>query len=184
MKKLVTPLAWPIPTYFKGMEQYFPTGRATVIAMVSDHSIEAFLSLAAAHNGEITPRRPTDKSMGARPLYELTWNHTTLHALNVDRDITYLQALYPAFGLLEKIAEIDALFSPDELIQHFEFTRYAGLPTASGLAMIKYTTDERLNEIMEIHRRHGVLHRRSAYLDAGGQRRLQERGRRSNGFQA
>jgi FAD/FMN-containing dehydrogenase len=125
--------------------------------MVADHSIEAFLSLAAAHGGEITYQRPTDESMGARPLYELTWNHTTLHALNVDRDITYLQALYPAVGFLEKVAEIEALFSPDELVQHLEFTRYAGLPTAFGLALIKYTTDERLNEIMEIHRRHGVF---------------------------
>ena len=29
--------------------------------------------------------------------------------------------------------------------------------TGSGLPLIKYTTDERLNEIMEIHRRHGVF---------------------------
>jgi FAD/FMN-containing dehydrogenase len=157
MKKLVSPLAWPIPTYFPSMVQYFPNGRAAVIAMVADQSIEAFLSLAAAHNGEITYRRPTDEAMGARPLYELTWNHTTLHALNVDRDITYLQALYPAHGLLDKVTEIEALFSPGEVVQHFEFTRYAGLPTASGLPLIKYTTDERLNEIMEIHRRHGVF---------------------------
>jgi FAD/FMN-containing dehydrogenase len=156
VKKLVTPIAWPVPTYFQGMEQNFPTGRPVVIAMVADHSIEPFLSLAAAHKGEITYQRPTDESMGARPLYEFTWNHTTLHALNVDRDITYLQALYPAFGFMEKVAELQALFSPDELLQHFEFTRYAGQPTAFGLALIKYTTDERLKEIMEIHRQHGV----------------------------
>jgi FAD/FMN-containing dehydrogenase len=157
VKKLVTPIAWPVPTYFQGMEQYFPKGRAAVIAMVADHSIEPFMSLAATHKGDITYQRPTDESMGARPLYELTWNHTTLHALNVDRDITYLQALYPAFGFMEKVSEIQALFSPDELLQHFEFTRYAGLPTAYGLGLIKYTTEARLNEIMDIHQRHGVF---------------------------
>jgi FAD/FMN-containing dehydrogenase len=157
VKKLVTPIAWPIPAYFSGMEQYFPKGCAVIIAMVADHSIEAFRSLAAAHRGTLSYQRPTDESMGARPLYEYTWNHTTLHALNVDRNITYLQALYPAFGLMEKVAEIGALFSPDELVQHFEFTRYAGLPTVSGLPLIKYTTDERLNEIKEMHRRHGVF---------------------------
>ena len=157
VKKLVTPLDWPIPSFFPGMQQYFPNNRPVVIAMVAEHSIEPFLSLVAAHKGDITYQRPTDESMGARPLYELTWNHTTLHALNVDRDITYLQALYPASGLMEKVAEIAALFSPDELMQHFEFTRYAGQVSASGLGLIKYTSDERLNEIMEIHRRHGVL---------------------------
>ncbi|HTV28023.1 MAG TPA: FAD-binding oxidoreductase [Xanthobacteraceae bacterium] len=157
VKKLVTPIAWPVPTYFPSMEQYFPKGRAAVVAMIAEHSIEPFVSLAAAQNGVITYRRPTDESMGARPLYELTWNHTTLHALNVDRDITYLQALYPAFGFMEKVEEIQSLFSPEELLQHFEFTRYAGQPTAYGLALIKYTTDERLNEIMDIHQRHGVF---------------------------
>jgi len=157
VKKLVTPIDWPIPSYFPGMDQYFPSGRAAVVVMIADHSIAAFLSLAAAHKGDITYQRPTVETMGARPLYELTWNHTTLHALNVDRDFTYLQALYPAAGLMEKVAEIAALFSPNEFIQHFEFTRYAGLPTASGLPLIKYTTDERLNEIMEIHRQHGVF---------------------------
>jgi len=157
VKKLVTPLDWPIPSYFPGMQQYFPNNCPVVIAMVAEHSIEPFLSLVAAHKGDITYQRPTDESMGARPLYELTWNHTTMHALNVDRDITYLQALYPASNLMEKVAEIAALFSPDELMQHFEFTRYAGQVSASGLGLIKYTSDERLNEIMEIHRQHGVL---------------------------
>lgn len=157
VKKLVTPIDWPIPTYFQNLEQNFPSGRAAVIAMIADHSMEPFRSLAAAHKGEITYEKPTDESMGARPLYELTWNHTTLLALNVDRDMTYLQALYPAVGFLEKVAEVTALFSRDEVIQHFEFTRYAGLLTGSALPLIKYTTEARLNEIMEIYRSHGVF---------------------------
>jgi FAD/FMN-containing dehydrogenase len=157
VKKLVTPLDWPIPLYFSGMEQHFPTNRPVVIAMVADHSIEPFLSLAGAYKGEITHQRATDEPMGARPLYELTWNHTTLHALNVDRDITYLQALYPASNFMEKVAEVAALFTPDEVIHHFEFIRYAGLPTGAGLPLIKYTTDKRLYEIMEIYRAHGVF---------------------------
>jgi hypothetical protein len=115
------------------------------------------MSLAAAYNGNITYQRPTDESIGGRPLYELTCNHTTLHALKIDSNIIYLQALYPAVNFMEKVAEITALFSPDELLQHFEFTRYSGQQAASGLHLIKYTTDERLNEIMEIHRSHGIF---------------------------
>ena len=156
IKKLVTALIWPIPSYFRGLEQYFPRNRSVVIAMIADHSIEPFLSLAGAHDGEVTYRRATDESMGARPLYEYSWNHTTLHALNVDRDITYLQALYPVFGFAEKVAEIAALFSPDEVLQHLEFTRHGGLPAAFGIDLIKFTTPERLREIMDIHQQHGV----------------------------
>ena len=51
VKKLVTPLDWPIPSYFPGMEQYFPKGRPAVIAMIADHSIEPFLSLASRAQG-------------------------------------------------------------------------------------------------------------------------------------
>jgi FAD/FMN-containing dehydrogenase len=157
VKKLVTPLAWPIPSFFQGMEECFSKGRAAVIVMIADHSIDPFQSLARGHSGEITYQAPSDESRGARPLYEYTWNHTTLNALRVDKNITYLQALYPAFGFMEKVAEIDALFSADELLQHFEFMRYAGQQAAAGLHMIRFTTEERLNEIMEIHRRHGVF---------------------------
>ena len=156
-KKLVTPLAWPAPSYFLGAEEHFPKGKAVVIVMIAEHSIEPFLSLAAAHKGEITYRAPCDEAVGARPLYEYTWNHTTLAAIRVDASITYLQALYPAHGFLDKVAEISALFSPDELLQHFEFLRYAGQQTAAGLHMIKFTTEERLQEIMDIHVRHGVF---------------------------
>ena len=55
------------------------------------------------------------------------------------------------------MAEIRALFSPDELIQHFEFTRYAGLPTGLGPAVDQIHHRRTLNEIMEIYRRHGVF---------------------------
>jgi FAD/FMN-containing dehydrogenase len=157
VKKLVTPLAWPIPAFFSGMEAHFPKGRAAVIAMIADHCIAPFLSLAAAHGGEITYQDPTDESAGAHPLYEYTWNHTTMLALKLDKDITYLQAMYPATGFLEKVAEISTLFSPGELRQHFEFMRHRGEQTAAGIHMIKFTTEARLNEIMEIHQRCGIF---------------------------
>jgi FAD/FMN-containing dehydrogenase len=155
-KKLVTVLIWPIPSYLPGLEQYFPKGRSVVIAMIADHSVEPFLSLAGAHHGEVIYQRATDESMGARPLYEYSWNHTTLHALNVDREITYLQSLYPVSGFVDKVAEIAALFSSEEVLQHLEFTRHGGLPAAFGIDLIKFTTPERLREIMDMHQQHGV----------------------------
>ena len=45
----------------------------------------------------------------------------------------------------------------DEVITHVEFIRSReGLMTCAGLQRVRYTTDARLNEIMQMHRDHGV----------------------------
>jgi FAD/FMN-containing dehydrogenase len=156
VKKEVAALAWPVPSYFEAFESSCPKGQAIVIAMIAEHSVEPFLSLVATHRGEVTYQLATDESPGARPLYEYTWNHTTLHAIKADKAITYMQALYPTEGFLEKAAQIGALFSPDELLQHFEFIRYNGTPGAAGIHMIRFTSEERLAEIAQIFRDNGI----------------------------
>jgi len=156
VKKLLTPLAWPIPAYFRHFKSEFPAGRSCLVAMIAEPSLGAFKSLVAAEGGEITYCAATADGPGARPLYECTWNHTTLHALKVDRSITYLQARYPADRLEAAIAEIGVLF-PDELMLHLEFQRAGGRVTAGGLPLIRYTTEERLNEIIALHEARGVM---------------------------
>jgi FAD/FMN-containing dehydrogenase len=155
VKKLLTPLAWPIPAYFHHFKSEFPIGRDCLIAMIAEPSMAPFKALVAREGGEITYCAATAEGPGERPLYECTWNHTTLHALKIDRAITYLQALYPADRLEAAVAELSALF-PDELMPHLEFQRFGGRVTASGLPLVRYTTKERLNEIIAVHEAHGV----------------------------
>jgi FAD/FMN-containing dehydrogenase len=156
VKKLATPIAWPIPAYFKTARDSCPEGQAILIAMVADSSFADLAALVAAHGGTVTFSAPLDESPGARPLYEFTWNHTTLHALKIDKDITYLQSLFPPERTLELVAEIGALF-PDELLPHLEFIRYAGRPTAAGLHLIRYRDPERLREIFAMHEKRGIM---------------------------
>ena len=156
VKKEVAALAWPIPSYFEAFQSCCPKDHAIVLTMIAEHSVEPFLSLAKAYGGEVTYQLATDEAAGARPLYEYCWNHTTLHSIKADKEITYLQALYPTEGFLAKAAEIGALFSPDELLQHFEFIRYNGVPGAAGIHMVRFTTEERLAEIAQILRDHGI----------------------------
>ena len=155
VKKLLTPLAWPIPAYFHHFKSEFPIGRDCLIAMIAEPSLAPFKALVAREGGEITYCAATAEGPGERPLYECTWNHTTLHALKIDRAITYLQALYPADRLEAAVAELSALF-PDELMPRLEFQRFGGRVTASGLPLVRYTTKERLNEIIAVHEAHGV----------------------------
>ena len=155
VKKLLTPIAWPIPALFRGLREHCPEGEAVVIAMVAEPSLEAFEGVLARAGGRLTFQAPTEEGPGATPLYEYTWNHTTLQALKVDKGLTYLQALYPADRLLDSVAEMAALFG-DEVLPHLEFIRYGGRVTASGLPLVRYTTPERLAEIISEHERRGV----------------------------
>ena len=155
-KKLVTPISWPLPSYFPALGEACPEGKHLLVAMIAPHSLESFKALLSLHTGVQTYEAPSDESATATPLYEYAWNHTTLQVLKVDRGVTYLQCLYPADRVLESVAEIRALFG-DEVIPHLEFIRFNGRITCSALPVVRYTTPERLNEIIDIHEAHGVF---------------------------
>ena len=156
VKKLLTPITWPIPEKFTAIREHCPDGKSILIAMVAEPSMESFRMILAGHKGEITLETPNDESPSQVPLYEYTWNHTTLQLLKTDRGITYLQSLFPADRLVESVLEMQVLFG-DEVLLHNEFIRFAGKLTASALQIVRYTTPERLNEIIDIHERHGVM---------------------------
>jgi FAD/FMN-containing dehydrogenase len=157
VKKLLSPVAWPTPDAFRQVRAHCPDGQAVLIAMIAEPSVAAFKSVLARRHqtGTITFEQPTAEAPGEVPLYEFTWNHTTLQMLKRDRTVTYLQALHPAARLLDSVAEIEALFG-DELVPHLEFLRVGGQVTASGLPIVRFTTEERLNAIIAAHRAHGV----------------------------
>jgi FAD/FMN-containing dehydrogenase len=157
VKKLVSPIAWPTPDAFRQVREHCPDGRAILIAMVAEPSVAAFKSVLQRRHGSgtITFEQPTAEAPGEVPLYEFTWNHTTLQMLKRDRSVTYLQALHPAARLLDSVAEIETLFG-DELTPHLEFLRVGGQVTASGLPIVRFTTEERLNAIIAEHRARSV----------------------------
>ena len=155
VKKLVAPIAWPLPSFFAEVRPFCPEGRAVLIAMVAEASVESFKALLGGA-GEITLERPASDAPGQTPLYEYTWNHTTLQMLKADRGVTYLQCLFPHDRVLESVAEMCAMF-PEELLGHCEFIRFGGRVTASALPVIRFSTPERLDAIMALHERHGVM---------------------------
>jgi FAD/FMN-containing dehydrogenase len=157
VKKLISVTAWPIPDAFRSVREYCPDGQAVLIAMIAATSVPAFKSVLARHpaGGMMTFEQPTADGPGEVPLYEFTWNHTTLQMLKRDRGVTYLQALHSAGRLLESVAEMEALFG-DEVVPHLEFLRVGGQVTASGLPIVRFTTEERLNAIISAYRTHDV----------------------------
>ena len=94
VKKLLTPITWPIPGDFRDLGAACPAGKSLLIAMIAAPSLESF-RVALAGRGAITYEAPSREGPGETPLYEYCWNHTTLHMLKRDRGVTYLQCLFP-----------------------------------------------------------------------------------------
>jgi FAD/FMN-containing dehydrogenase len=156
VKKLISPVEWPVPRYFTAFQRYCPEGKSLLSAMIGDMSIESFETLLAATGGTVTYKAPHEDVPGKAPLYEHTWNHTTLQVLKADRGVTYLQCLYPHDRLVESVAEVGAKFG-GEVYQHLEFIRLNGYMTASGIPVVRYSTPERLHEIMAGYEACGVM---------------------------
>ena len=155
VKKLLAPMIWPIPSYFTAIRDHCPSGRSLLMAMVAEPSLETFKTL-LGRRGEITFAAPFDEAPAKTPLYEYTWNHTTLHGLKITRDITYLQCLYPHDRLLASVKEMHDLLG-DEVLPHLEMIRFGGRVTASALPIVRYTTPERLAEIIALFESRGVM---------------------------
>jgi FAD/FMN-containing dehydrogenase len=155
VKKLLTPIAWPIPGAFGDIAASCPHGKSLLIAMIAEPSLEAFRA-AIGRGGAVTYQAPTDESAGKTPLYEYCWNHTTLHMLKTDRSLTYLQCLFPHDRLLPTVKQMVATFD-GEVMHHLEFSRYGGHVTASALPIVRYRSPQRLYEIITAYEAAGVL---------------------------
>lgn len=164
--------------YFQRFRGHVTDDDSTIALMVAPQSMDGFLSF-LAHEPQARLIYRSDAHDWARdpgPAYEYGWNHTTLRALKVQPEITYLQVRYAGPDLLDKVAAIRARFG-DELIQHLEFLREGGVMTAAGLTLVRFTTEARLDEIIRIHEDMGCMvfnpHRYT--LEEGGRQTVDDR---------
>lgn len=150
--KEIAPIEAPAPfEYFTRHKPYLKEGQSVVVIMVAPHSMGPFEALVSRYKGDIRFRSDKVESMKGIPhAYELAWNHTTLRALKIDPSITYLQVQYPAPDHVAKVRKTVETFH-GEVIGHLEFMRFDGTIQCSGLPMVRYTTAERLEEIIRIH---------------------------------
>jgi FAD/FMN-containing dehydrogenase len=156
VKKVLTPIQWPLPQNFAALRAACPDGKSVLLAMIGAMSIESFETLLEPFKGAITYKAASTDDLATVPLYEHTWNHCTLQMFKVDRAITYLQVLYPHDRITKAVAEVDAKFG-GEVMQHLEFIRINGRMTASGIPVIRYSTPERLYEIMAGYEASGIM---------------------------
>ncbi|MBE9116470.1 FAD-binding oxidoreductase [Lusitaniella coriacea LEGE 07157] len=153
LKKLVCICADPIPSYFTPLKSHLPTGKHCALLMVAESSLEGLQDLIQEYGGEQTYCRTAQQPQKGLSLPEFTWNHTTLHARSIDPTLTYLQTF---FFNLEIVEEMYRHFG-DEVPMHLEFLRVGGKAIPAGLQLVRFTTEERLNEIIRYHEERGAL---------------------------
>jgi FAD/FMN-containing dehydrogenase len=171
-KKLACVVAAPVPQrHFRALAGVVPEEMSVALLMVAEPFLELLPPLIEGHGGRELHRQPTEQA--EVPLYEHSWNHTTLQALKTDKGVTYLQTLFPAPDHLELIARMEREFG-EEVPLHLEFVRFGGSVCAFGLQLVRFTSEARLEEIIAIHEAAGapIFNPHAYTLEEGGMKRV------------
>ncbi len=128
-------------------------GRANALLEVEASFLVAVTSLAASFGGTLDWHNPPEKyHKSSFAISDFTWNHTTLWAMKAEAGITYLQGRFMANRVLEQCKLLKAKFG-DEILMHLEFIHEnlsaGGTLVAASLPLIRYSSQERLYEIID-----------------------------------
>ncbi len=168
VKKLVTIHAAPICRYFPSLQEYLPNGKHCAFLMVSEYNLEAFHDLVYEYQGGLTYFKTAQEANHRTSLLEFTWNHTTLHARSIDPTLTYLQTFYFTLDNVEHFYN----YFGDEVMIHLEFLKFGGKAIPGGLQLVRFSTEERLNEIIRYHEEKGagIANPHTYILEDGGRK--------------
>jgi FAD/FMN-containing dehydrogenase len=165
--------------YFNRHKKFIPRNQHIVTVMAADFAVDALLAFTRTCKRATLlmrgDRLSPEEAKGLPPVYELGWNHTTLRALRVDPTITYLQALYPFPHVVDLADKIHTRLG-DECPAHLEFVRFDGKVTAFGLPLVRFTNEQRLDEIVKIHEDMGapVFNPHRYTLEEGGMKQTDD----------
>lgn len=143
--------------------------QSLILTIIDEASQSQLDEMVGAAGGRIAFARDPEARPGRiPPLFEMCWNHTTLHAIGRDPTISYLQCSCPP-DYVPIIAAIVAELG-DEVPMHLEMARVDGDLLCFGLPLLRFTTAERIEEIQSVFRRHGctVFSPHTYLLENGG----------------
>jgi FAD/FMN-containing dehydrogenase len=154
--KLLTTIDARIAGAIRRLDGIGGEGRALLLALVDDAGQAELVKLIRAQGGviELAMDNKAMEKAGLPGMSEFSYNHTTLQILKSDRSVTYLQVTFKAPLDSSKIDTLQAIFG-DEVLMHHEFALLNGELVAFDLPVVRYSSDERLFELMRIYDEHG-----------------------------
>jgi len=156
-KRLVTVFEWPIPSFFTPILQYAPEGKTLIFFMIASSQLARLEDAAREAGGAIT-QSGVYPGLNARPLLsDYTWNHTTLWAMRTDEAYTYLQCGFDPDTARDQMRRLRERFGM-EILFHMEFMKMGdGRVIPGAIPIVYYTTEERLNDMINFCREIGVF---------------------------
>lgn len=155
-KRLVTTFEWPIPSFFSPIKQIIPQNKSLAFFLIAADQLSQLQAAVHDAGGEITFAAAYQGLRTTPLLSDYTWNHTTLWAMKADKAYTYLQCGFDRVHVHEQFAQIKERFG-DEFLFHIEFIKNgAGVVTPGAIPVVRYTTEERLREMIDFCRAIGV----------------------------
>ncbi|WP_263374865.1 FAD-binding oxidoreductase [Granulicella aggregans] len=156
IKRLITTFEWPIPSCFTPIAQVTREGKSLIFFMIAAAQLEALQAAAIEAGGEITLAAPYTGLRTLPLLSDYTWNHTTLWAIKQDDTFTYLQCGFNPGTVRDQFAQLKAKFG-DEILFHIEWMKNGtGTIIPGSIPLVRYTTEGRLNEMIDFCRSIGV----------------------------
>jgi FAD/FMN-containing dehydrogenase len=173
MKKLICICADPIPTYFAAFRNNIPADSHCALLMIAEPCLEPFGELVKEFGGNICYEKSAEDAGKGVAIAEYTWNHTTLHARSVDPSLTYLQTLFPPDKDLRLLEQMYLHFG-DEVMMHLEFLRVGGNVIPAALQIVRYSTPDRLQAIIQYHEDQGafIANPHTYILEDGGMKTI------------
>jgi FAD/FMN-containing dehydrogenase len=146
-----------VAAYFKKLSPFIGAGEHALVTVITSSNRETLETFVNGAGGRIAFQQTGTAAKAAQhTLLEYCWNHTTLHALRSDKSLTYLQTTYEYGREREQLASIDRR-AGGEVLNHVEFIRdEQGRMICSGLPLVRFTSERRLRELIELHRECGI----------------------------
>jgi FAD/FMN-containing dehydrogenase len=156
-KRLVTTFEWPIPSYFGPIKTITPPDKHLAFFLIAQEQLASFEPAARSAGGAITHSGAYTGLRTAPLLSDYTWNHTTLWAIKHNVAFTYLQCGFDPDRVRGQMRQLREKFG-DEILFHMEFMKNGtGRVIPGAIPLVRYTTEDRLNEMIRHCREIGVF---------------------------
>jgi len=127
-----------------------------IFFLIANEQREALEEQARTAGGTVTYSGPYAGLRSTPLLSDYTWNHTTLWAMKADPAYTYLQCGFDATRSREQLALLKDKFG-DDFLHHIEWMKNgAGTIFPAAIPVVRFTTEQRLNEMIDFCRANGV----------------------------